>query len=511
MTESISDATLSDRKQVFYLQSSCLQDLLSTQGHDNLVLTDDFKIPDLLINRFLSDDLSSQGRKVDNEEATLLSILDGKGRISTSARLTEFMVVMSRVYKVIITDGRPIYCLALFKHYIRSQVDHRALCIHALATKLSEQCEKDFLKFGGYRIIKRWFQLAENEDSVGELVKLLKLCRKLPFDEAAIREANIGKVIRKLKKFKSSKGSAGVGELNTQIENIMTKWRAKQQQLAEMAAVLAKNNSAVVDAAVPVPMDTSDSMAEKQKDDVRVRGLIIPTSHPTIDQSSSESVPSTVKKNQVVENGLSSVSSGDGQAPQQLLVSAGRSKQMVSSVAAISFTGGIIRDVSATGALVTAGFTTSSATTAGMLNLAATFPNSATDISQRFQINGPAATSAVTSENKPIVTVPPARERKPLDMAESARRLLAMRAEKQQQQQSQLQQPTDGTNKTDGAVATDEPSSVATDAPTPTVTSILSAVGKESIMNGLAKTLKDNEVIICLQRRFEVLFYLLCL
>jgi len=86
-----------------------------------------------------------------------------------------------------------------------------------------------------------------------------------------------------------------------------------------------------------------------------------------------------------------------------------------------------------------------------------------------------------------------------------------MRAEKQQQQQSQLQQPTDGTNKTDGAVATDEPSSVATDAPTPTVTSILSAVGKESIMNGLAKTLKDNEVIICFQRRFEVLFYLFCL
>jgi hypothetical protein len=64
------------------------------------VLTDDFKIPELLMNRFLSDDLSSQGRKIDNEEATLLSILDGKGRISTSARLTEFMVVMSRVYKV---------------------------------------------------------------------------------------------------------------------------------------------------------------------------------------------------------------------------------------------------------------------------------------------------------------------------------------------------------------------------------------------------------------------------
>lgn len=353
------------------------------------------------------------------------------------------------------------------------------------------------MKFGGYRIIKRWFQLAENEDSVGELVKLLKLCRKLPFDEAAIREANIGKVIRKLKKFKSSKGTAGVGELNTQIENIMTKWRAKQQQLAEMAAVLAKNNTTVVDAAVP--MDISDSTAEKtkQKDDVRVGGSIVPISYPTIDQSSSESVAPIVK-NQIVKNDLSSVSSSssvDGQAPQhQLLVSASRSKPMAPS--AISFTGGIIRDVSATGTLVSAGFTPSSATA---LNLAATFPNSATDISQRFQMNIPAATSVVKAENKPIV-----RERKPLDMAESARRLLAMRAEKQQQlsQQQQQQQPIDSTDKTNSAVATDEPSSIATNAPVPTVTSILSAVGKESIMNGLAKALKDNEVITwCLRRR----------
>lgn len=344
---------------------------------------------------------------------------------------------------------------------------------------------------------------------MGELVKLLKLCRKLPFDEAAIREANIGKVIRKLKKFKSSK--AGVGEMNTQIENIMTKWRAKQQQLAEMAAVLAKNNSTVVDAAVP--MDIQDSTGVKQKDDVRVGGPIVSTSHPTIDQlSSTEGVAPTVK-NQIVKNNnsSSSVSNGDGQAPQQLLVTTGRSKPLGSSVAppAISFTGGIIRDVSATGTIVTAGFTPSSAATTGVLNLATSFPNSATaDISQRFQMNGPVATtSAVATENKPIVTVPPARERKPLDMAESARRLLAMRAEKQQQQQSQLQQPIDSTNMTNGAVATDESSS-STTASAPTVTSILSAVGKESIMNGLAKALKDNEVIMCLRRRYEML---LCL
>lgn len=347
---------------------------------------------------------------------------------------------------------------------------------------------------------------------MGELVKLLKLCRKLPFDEAAIREANIGKVIRKLKKFKSSK--AGVGEMNTQIENIMTKWRAKQQQLAEMAAVLAKNNSTVVDAAVP--MDIQDSTGVKQKDDVRVGGSIVSTSHPTIDQLSSEGVAPTVK-NQIVKNNNSSSSvssNGDGQAPQQLLVSAGRSKPMGSSVAppAISFTGGIIRDVSATGTIVTAGFTPSSAATTGVLNLATSFPNSAlatADISQRFQMNGPVATtSAVATENKPIVTVPPARERKPLDMAESARRLLAMRAEKQQQQQqqqqSQLQQPIDSTNISNGAVATDESSS-STTASAPTVTSILSAVGKESIMNGLAKALKDNEVIMCLRRRYEML------
>ena len=108
MTESMNELTLRDSKQVFYLQSSCLRDLLSDNGRNIVVLTEDFKMPEILYDRFLSDDMSSQGRRIDNEEVTLLAILDGKGRISSSSRLAEFMIVMSRVYKVRASSTRSI-------------------------------------------------------------------------------------------------------------------------------------------------------------------------------------------------------------------------------------------------------------------------------------------------------------------------------------------------------------------------------------------------------------------
>ena len=109
MTESMNELTLHDSKQVFYLQSSCLRELLSDNGRNSsVVLTEDFKMPEILYDRFLSDDMSSQGRRIDNEEVTLLAILDGKGRISNSSRLAEFMIVMSRVYKVRAYSIRPI-------------------------------------------------------------------------------------------------------------------------------------------------------------------------------------------------------------------------------------------------------------------------------------------------------------------------------------------------------------------------------------------------------------------
>lgn len=106
MTESTNESTRQSIRHVFFLQSSCLKDFLPTgQGgsranSNGILLTDDFRMPDLLMDRFISEDMSSQGRRVDNEELTLLGILDGTGKISTRARLAEFMVVMSRVHKV---------------------------------------------------------------------------------------------------------------------------------------------------------------------------------------------------------------------------------------------------------------------------------------------------------------------------------------------------------------------------------------------------------------------------
>lgn len=87
--------------KLFHLQANCLNDLIS-QDNNNIILNDDNKIPTILLNRVLPDtDLINQHRKIDNEEMTILGILDNKGEISNTTRLNEFMLLLSRIYKVV--------------------------------------------------------------------------------------------------------------------------------------------------------------------------------------------------------------------------------------------------------------------------------------------------------------------------------------------------------------------------------------------------------------------------
>jgi hypothetical protein len=105
------------------------------------------------------------------------------------------------------------------------------MCLHVLLSSLTEECEKGFIRYGGFRILKKWLQIAEEEDSVLELTAIVKVCKKLPFDEAAIRESAIPKSIKRLLKYKSPSG-LDVANLYAQVESIMAKWRAKQQQVS---------------------------------------------------------------------------------------------------------------------------------------------------------------------------------------------------------------------------------------------------------------------------------------
>jgi hypothetical protein len=96
-------AALFLEKQVFELQAACYQEALSNLPKTSITLSSEMRVPQFLLDRNLMDEYSSKGRLLDNEEITILGMLDAHGKISVLSRLTEFMLFMTRVKKV----GRP--------------------------------------------------------------------------------------------------------------------------------------------------------------------------------------------------------------------------------------------------------------------------------------------------------------------------------------------------------------------------------------------------------------------
>ena len=94
------NATLLLQKQIFQLQSDCLSQMTAEFSTSNIAMSDDLKFPQFIGDRVLLEDYASHGRKLDNEEITLLGILDSSGKISVSSRLNEFMLFMTRIKKV---------------------------------------------------------------------------------------------------------------------------------------------------------------------------------------------------------------------------------------------------------------------------------------------------------------------------------------------------------------------------------------------------------------------------
>jgi hypothetical protein len=86
----------------------------------------DLQIPSLIAERAssISDLTREQFRYIDNEELTLISILDEDGQLVLSARLVEFMIFMTRLTKVIIALPPAIY----FLHKLSSVGPSNTLC-----------------------------------------------------------------------------------------------------------------------------------------------------------------------------------------------------------------------------------------------------------------------------------------------------------------------------------------------------------------------------------------------
>jgi exonuclease VII small subunit len=82
--------------------------------------------------------------------------------------------------------------------------DHRVLVLHVLAKRASPQCQSEFLRQGGLRLLPRLIQNALKEESVGELEAIVNLMRALPLDQSMLSFAGLGKSVRKLSKLKSA-------------------------------------------------------------------------------------------------------------------------------------------------------------------------------------------------------------------------------------------------------------------------------------------------------------------
>jgi hypothetical protein len=73
-----------------------------------------------------------------------------------------------------------------------------------VAEALTEDCAKVFVENGGLRLLKRWLRDAEEEICVAELMHIVFTCKKLALDEFVVRDSEIGKLIKRLLKFKSA-------------------------------------------------------------------------------------------------------------------------------------------------------------------------------------------------------------------------------------------------------------------------------------------------------------------
>ena len=171
----------------------------------------------ILKRRNVSAELQSQKRLLDDTEITILGLLDSSGVISQSSRVSDLLVLMTRVVKS----------------------DHRALCLHIAGQCMTEECGKLFVSMGGLRLLKRWVSLAEDEGAIDELRGIVSLCKRLPFDKVAAKESGIGIIIKQLKKkFPKDKNSEAAAGLHAEVDGLITTWtQAAQSQSATTADV----------------------------------------------------------------------------------------------------------------------------------------------------------------------------------------------------------------------------------------------------------------------------------
>jgi hypothetical protein len=342
------------------------------------------------------------------------------------------------------------------------QAEHRALCVYVATHKLVVETRKDFMRFGGLRIVKRWLRNAEESDNVHEMIALVDLCHKLPFDEVAIRDVGIGKVIKKLLKFQSSSGG-DVAALQSQVEKLIALWRAKQKEASAAGAAAGDDTS-----------NTTPSLAPSELVAAISERLVTHRGPPQLTDDSQRALQAAFDRLDSTE----SKDDGGAHRPPRIAPPTHQvGKMSLANVFSTQNSAGRAEPPTPRSAL------TGAASAVG-------------------SIPGAAAGANIGAPNSVAPIKPPLamRERKPLDMAEGARKLLAMRA----QQAGTASSPGaispgaagGGAERSGGATLSSSASNVL---------NILSAVGKARTVGGLAASV--HQVIIVF---FIILFVLGC-
>ena len=166
-------------------------------------------------------------RLIDDFEETLLGLLDGDGKLTNSSRTSQFIILMTRT----------------------ARFDQRVLCLTVLLHATSEESAKEFVHLSGLRLLNRWLLEAALDDHVDEMSLIVKTCKKLPFSSKHVKDAEIGKTIKKLSKYASDDAPLKKVEgLKKDVESVMQLWIQKVQ--LEKSAVQATPK---VDAAAVMP------------------------------------------------------------------------------------------------------------------------------------------------------------------------------------------------------------------------------------------------------------------
>lgn len=150
------------------------------------------------------------------------------------------------------------------------QIDHRVLCMEILLNHTAKELYAEFVLYGGYRLMKRWLHEAEEEGNTSELVFLLRVCRCLPFDSAAIKVAEIGKAIKRLQKYTTASGDGEA--LQREVQALMADWKEKAVLEKKQESVQQPPpTTSVVQQDVSTAAPSAASRPVKVKDEVKVK------------------------------------------------------------------------------------------------------------------------------------------------------------------------------------------------------------------------------------------------